>query len=679
VSEDPPPRLRELILEKTEGNPFFMEEVVRALIDTRVLMRQPGTASWRLTAPVDQIAIPDTIQGVIMARVDRLEEDVKQVLKLAAVIGRSFFYRVLRAISEAERELDGHLTELQDLELIRERRRVPELEYIFKHALVQEATYGSILQDRRRQLHRRAGACIEALFADRLEEFYGLLAYHYARAEDWQKAQAYLFKAGDQAGRIAADAEALAHYRQAMDAYARAFGDRWEPVERASLERKIGEALFRQGDRNRAGEYLQQALAYLEAPYPTSRWGIRLGIARELLRQVWHRVPACSVPAVNRAGPVAEERSRLYLLMGWIDYEADPERLVLDTLTLLNFSERRGVPDGIAAGYMGVGLICDLIPLFGLASSYHKRAVALAENLQRPATRGLAYLGLAFHEHLVGDSDAAVGHYRQAASAYRQAGDLRGWGVASLNIAHVYLSRGQFALAQEQSQELIRTGQDGADASLRAYGLWLKGTAEDHTGRLDAAVASLEAAAELHRKIPEYRSLVASTGSLGRCYLRQGQLQRALAVLEEGDRLIAARRFRGSPPCNYLRTPWAEAYLLAAERAGEAERRDALKEARRACHLALKQGQVFVSGLPSAMRLRGTWEWLRGQPATALRWWQRSLASAEKLGARCDLGMTHLEIGRRTEDRAHLERAEAIFVEIGAQLDLAQARELLGR
>ena len=117
-----------------------------------------------------------------------------------------------------------HLDELQAVELIREKQAAPELEYIFKHALAQEATYESILLQKRRELHAAVGQAIETLFADRLEEFYSLLAYHYAKAEAWEKAQEYLFKAGDQAGRMAADAEALAHYQQAMAAYARLWG-----------------------------------------------------------------------------------------------------------------------------------------------------------------------------------------------------------------------------------------------------------------------------------------------------------------------------------------------------------------------------------------------------------------------------------------------------------------------
>ncbi|MBC8253645.1 MAG: AAA family ATPase, partial [Ardenticatenia bacterium] len=241
------PSAQAMILHKAEGNPFFVEEVIHTLIAMGAIVRDSSTGRWQVTAAIAQITIPDTLQGVIMARIDRLDEEVKQVLRVASVIGRSFLYRVLRALAEADRELDHRLDELQQVELIRERSRIPELEYIFKHVLTQEATYASILLQRRRELHTQVGACIETLFAERLEGFYGLLAYHYARAEVWEKAQAYLLKAGDQAGQVAADAEALAHYQQALEAYTRVLGDHWDPLQRAVLERKMGEAFYRRG------------------------------------------------------------------------------------------------------------------------------------------------------------------------------------------------------------------------------------------------------------------------------------------------------------------------------------------------------------------------------------------------------------------------------------------------
>ena len=368
-------RLRELVMRKAEGNPFFMEELVRSLIAMKAVVHDEATGRWRAITPPDEISLPDTIHGVIMARIDRLEEGLKQVLRLAAVVGRSFFYRVLKTLAEGERELDGHLAGLQHVDMIRERRRLPELEYIFKHALVQEATYESILTDRRRQLHQRVALCIESLFADRLGEFASLLAYHYARAENWEKAQEYLFKAGDHAGGIAADAEALAHYREALLAYERAFGDRWDPVQQAVLDRKVGEALFRRGQHEQALEYLERAVATLRAPYPRSRIGVRLAILGQIVRQLAHRLSPGILRRGRRQeiGPVQDELFRLQEVMGWIYYLTDQERFLLAALTGLNFFERHRHSAALVVQYMSVGLICDAVMAFSLARKIHEQ------------------------------------------------------------------------------------------------------------------------------------------------------------------------------------------------------------------------------------------------------------------------------------------------------------------
>jgi tetratricopeptide (TPR) repeat protein len=644
------------------------------------IVRDTATGRWQATAQVEQVTIPDTIQGVIIARVDRLEGDVKRVLKMAAVIGRSFLYRVLRAIAEADRALDQRLVELQQVELIREKRRVPEMEYIFKHALAQEAVYESILLGRRRSLHAQVGACIETLFADRLEEFYGLLAYHYARAEAWEKAQEYLFKVGDQAGQVAADAEALAHYRRALTAYTRAFGDRWDPFQRAVLERKMGEALFRQGNHQQAIEYLQRALAYLGSPFPTSRWGVRLAVAREFVQQIGHRLlPGLSPKSkVGQVDPAVKEWINIYEVMGWMDFFMDQERFLLDSIKVLNVAERSGFPFGTLRGSAGVGIICDAIGMFCLAEHYHRQAVALAEQIQHPAGIGVAYLGMGLHELYLGQwGETNVIHLRRAAEAYWEMGDLREWGLITSLLRQLFLWRGDFVHSLELCQELIRIGRDGSDPQLWAWGLQGSGAVWQRTGSLGEAMACLQKAIELYKAIPNYMEQADASGELGLCYLRQGSLKKALAVLEEANQLIAAHGLKGymvNPSRNVL----AEVYLVEAERAKEPERAAWMRKAKRICRAALKESKTFRGGLPYAMRLQGRYEWLRGRPKAARKWWQRSVALAEELGARYDLGMVCLEMGQRLGERVRLEQAEAIFVEIGAELDLARARELLG-
>jgi len=214
-----PRQLKERILSNAEGNPFYVEEIIRSLIDGEIIVHDETTGRWRAIRDVAGIAIPDTLHGVLMARIDRLQEDTKRVLQLAAVVGRIFFYRILAAIACEERELEGHLLTLQRQELIHERARVPELEFIFKHYLTQEAAYNGLLKKERRAYHRQVAEALERLFPDRVEEQVGLLAYHWERAEEPHARQAtdYLLRAGDQARVAYAHQEAIDYYQRALE------------------------------------------------------------------------------------------------------------------------------------------------------------------------------------------------------------------------------------------------------------------------------------------------------------------------------------------------------------------------------------------------------------------------------------------------------------------------------
>jgi ABC-type oligopeptide transport system substrate-binding subunit/class 3 adenylate cyclase len=214
--EDLPDVLRERILSRAEGNPFYVEEVIRSLIDRGAMVRDDATGRWTATREVATIPIPDTLQGVLMARIDRLQEDTKRVLQMASVIGRIFLYRVLAAIAEEERRLDEHLWTLQHEEMIRERARIPELEYIFKHDLTREAAYNGLLKKERRAFHRQVAEALERLFPEHIEEQLGLLAHHWERARDPDRATEYLLRAGDKARIAYAQQEAVDFYERAL-------------------------------------------------------------------------------------------------------------------------------------------------------------------------------------------------------------------------------------------------------------------------------------------------------------------------------------------------------------------------------------------------------------------------------------------------------------------------------
>ncbi|MEE9218990.1 MAG: hypothetical protein V3U98_07975, partial [Acidobacteriota bacterium] len=208
--------LKQLLVERTGGNPFFLEESVRALIEIEALTGTLG--DHRVAADVEQVEVPATVQGVLAARIDRLPMEDKQLLQTAAVIGKDFPYSLLQAIGDApEDDLRRGLADLQAAEFLYETRLFPDLEYTFKHALTHEVAYGSLLQERRRKLHRRIAEAIETVYGDRLAEQLERLAHHYTEAGLAERAVPYWQRAGRRALERSAYPEALAQLTKGLE------------------------------------------------------------------------------------------------------------------------------------------------------------------------------------------------------------------------------------------------------------------------------------------------------------------------------------------------------------------------------------------------------------------------------------------------------------------------------
>jgi len=217
--EDLPDDLAGLVARKAEGNPFFLEEIGHALLDTGAVRNEGNQLVLARSAAT--IVVPDRVQDVIAARIDRLGEDQKRTIQVASVIGREFALRLLRRVIEATERLERALAELKSLEFLYERAALVDVEYVFKHALTQDVAYESMLQARRRELHARIGAAIEELYADRLEERVEELAHHFTRGEVWDRAARYVRQAGDRAAALCVDAKAVEFYEAALEVLAR--------------------------------------------------------------------------------------------------------------------------------------------------------------------------------------------------------------------------------------------------------------------------------------------------------------------------------------------------------------------------------------------------------------------------------------------------------------------------
>ena len=210
-----PQELGTALMRKAEGVPLFVEEVTKTLLDLGVLRRENG--GYRMVKGIEEVSVPDTIQGIIMARLDRLGEDGKRTVQLASVIGRQFLQRLLERIGGLTGQLEGLLQELKVLEIIYEQGLLPEPSYIFKHAVIQDVAYQSLLVQRRKELHRAVGHAIEELYPQRLADHYEELAHHFYQGEEWPKAFEYLIRSGDKAGDAYANQASLDSYARALE------------------------------------------------------------------------------------------------------------------------------------------------------------------------------------------------------------------------------------------------------------------------------------------------------------------------------------------------------------------------------------------------------------------------------------------------------------------------------
>jgi class 3 adenylate cyclase/tetratricopeptide (TPR) repeat protein len=459
------PRLHDLILAKSEGNPFFVEEVLRSLIEQGALVRAEDGSGWVATQIADTIAVPDTLQGVLMARFDALPEDTKWIGQQAAVIGRTFLYRVLRKMAETSGDVDVELSQLEREKLIRERTREPEVEYIFKHALTQEVAYQSLLTARRRELHRRAAAAIEALFADRIGEFAPIIAAHYYRGEAWDNAATYLIMAGDAAAHLFANPEARQWYGQALESLAHL------PDSVDNRQRRVDTTVKLVGV-SISSDPPEQNLARLAGIEP---------LARERAAQ---------------ASATASDRLRLGRILYWMGrahyYRGEAAQSLGYYRQVLAVAQELGDPELLAIPASTLGQVMLLIQ-----GQYGKAEPLLAKGCAALAqvgdwtewSRANGYWGAALAAR--GDIAAGLHEAKRALERARKDNNWSHIGAASclLWLVHFMAADAQAMLAV--SRDALNATEVSGDRFQRYLAFGLRGWAESRLGQHEAAQASM--------------------------------------------------------------------------------------------------------------------------------------------------------------------------------------------
>jgi tetratricopeptide (TPR) repeat protein len=252
--------LRTLLGQTTSGNPLFLEESVRTLVETKALVGERG--AYRLAQSVDTIRVPASVQAILSSRIDRLPTEQKRLLETAAVIGKDFTFTLLAAIADKpEEELRDGLQQLQTAEFVYETNLFPDLEYTFKHALTHEVAYGSLLHERRRALHSQIVDAVEVLYPNRLTEHIERLGQHAFRGEQWDKATQYLRQAGAKAADRITHAEAIRHLEQALKAVERVADGISKLEQQIDMRVELRNSLYALGKFNLTFRYLSEAEA----------------------------------------------------------------------------------------------------------------------------------------------------------------------------------------------------------------------------------------------------------------------------------------------------------------------------------------------------------------------------------------------------------------------------------
>jgi len=503
--------LEQLVLEKTEGVPFFIEELISSLKDQRIIERKDN--KYHLARDIRDVTIPSTIQDVIMARVDSLPEGAKGLLQTGSVAGREFSHNLIKRVTDlSEEELLSHLSVLKDSELLYERGIYPQSIHIFKHALTQEVAYNGLLHKRRREIHEKIGKAIEQIYADRLAEQYEVLAYHFAKGEEWPKALEYLCKAAEKAAQAFATREAVALYDQALDA-AGHLGDAADlqtlmAIHQAKMNlhfvlsdfessRAEGERLLalarRVGDRVSEGSALagmawastytydfDQALAdahqaieigeEVAATPVLTRGHFTAGYVYAVLARLDQaRTEIEQALTMSQSGADVFSQSAALsftgLLKNWEGKYAEASRFLAESLRiareqnlvmpLINGSQRYGLT------LTGKGDYDEALAVFDEGLEFSEKVGEEAFHL-----RLLNGLGWFYSE--LGDLDRALDLNRRSAEGGRKRGDPETIANAEINLGDVFLVQGDLAMAQELLDGVYRLANDPATSD------WMK-------------------------------------------------------------------------------------------------------------------------------------------------------------------------------------------------------------
>ncbi len=640
VIADLPESVKKIISTHSEGNPLFLEEVIRSLIEAGLLERR---GSYWQTAPdreIQEIRVPPTLTGLIAFRVDRLPMNARHAIQHAAVIGRRFSMSLLEAVVDPALcdNVQAALEELCALNLIEATDGISG-EYVFHHTLTQQVVYEGLLTEQRRAMHHRVGLALERLFPDRRTELVERLAYHFEQAGDAEQALPYLIAAGEKARGQYANAEALDFYRRALKQAERV------PVvtveQQLTIYAGMGNAYHWVGDFPAAIESFKQCLPLL-SPETEAHW----------IADVY-----------GRLGRTYEKRGDYEAALQWL--AEGLARLEPDPLNKRT-EERAALYAEIAWSHFRRGQ-------YTQATAWAKKGLALVED--RPDGTALASLynvmgGIAYRQ---GDWALAIEYTQRRLALWEQRGDL--WSVASShnNLAIIYRAQGDLDRSIAHHQQSLELAERINEPTQMAASHNNLGNIYKDRGQWDLAQAAFKRSLEICQRIDDQWGAAQAHVNLGDLYVRQGQPDQGLEHLERSLNIIEQIGAQDLRPEVYRHI--AEALLARGQPA------EAHQWAEQALNLARELNNRTDEGC--ALRVVGICLTRLGQWDEARQSLSTALDILTDIDSQYEVGRTRLALADLValqpgqgawwgqEQREHLIAARHIFAAIDAQADLA--------
>jgi len=688
-----PHKLKDQIIQRAGGNPYFIEEVVRSFIDEGAVVMKEG--GFEVTDRLSSMSIPRTINEVLMARIDRLDQKTRDLVKTASVIGRNFFYRILAEVARTIEDIDSRLEYLEDIQLIRERKRMEELEFLFKHALAQEVAYDSILVQRRKEIHKSVADSIEKVFSQRLHEFYGMLAFHYSQAEDLDKTEEYLIKAGEESLKASASAEALHYYQQALDLYLRKYGDNADPEKVAMLEKNIALALFNRGQCAESIEYFDKALAFYGETVPKNPIFKALKFGSGFIAFL----VSIYLPFLKwRKDPTQKDKESisLYYKKNQALIVTDPQEYFIQTFCWLKFLTKFDM----TKVEEGTGMMAGMSTLFsytGISFSLSRRVLEFVKDKidMSDVKSGMCYkLCEIIHNGFSGewaeqseintdliDRDLGIGEF-QFSTSYICWNGL------------IYAAQGNFHAAQSIVQKLS----DISESYDNDYARLMKFCANiiplTQYRKFHDALNEAETMIQFLRKTGFEVWLIEAYALKARTQIMTGDVSGATDSLMFADRIKS--KMSAIPTPNNLGNFILSRFILCLDQlekainradktASSKHRTDAFKVGKEALKIANKWAFIKTE----ALNKMGIYYWLIGKQRKAMRWWRKAIAEGQRLNNRPELSRTYFDVGKRLIEptskykeldgikaEEYLDKARTMFEDMDLQWDLDELEKL---